>query len=71
MSCELRFHGESYGWEAQFFERGEFLFSRGWTLLDDRVTGGASAMLAGTEGVAGRRVTPNSLSDDPGTIHFA
>jgi hypothetical protein len=23
MSCELRFHGESYGWEAQFFERGE------------------------------------------------
>jgi hypothetical protein len=29
MSCELRFHGESYGWEAQFFERGELLFSRG------------------------------------------
>ena len=28
-SCELRFHGESYGWEAQFFERGELLFSRG------------------------------------------
>jgi hypothetical protein len=20
MTCELRFHGESYGWEAQFFE---------------------------------------------------
>jgi hypothetical protein len=23
MSCELRFHGESFGWEAQFFERGD------------------------------------------------
>jgi hypothetical protein len=23
MSCELRFHGESYGWEARIFERGE------------------------------------------------
>jgi hypothetical protein len=23
MSCELRFHGESYGWEAQILERGE------------------------------------------------
>jgi hypothetical protein len=22
MSCELWFHGESYGWEAQFLERG-------------------------------------------------
>jgi hypothetical protein len=29
MSCELRFHGESYGWEAQFFERGDLLCSRG------------------------------------------
>jgi hypothetical protein len=29
MSCELRFHGESYGWEVQFFKRGELLFSRG------------------------------------------
>jgi hypothetical protein len=28
MSCELRFHGESYGWEAQFFERDELWFSR-------------------------------------------
>src|SRR5437879_5469031 len=28
MSCVLRFHGESYGWEAQFFERGELMFSR-------------------------------------------
>jgi len=23
MTCELRFNGESYGWEAQFLERGE------------------------------------------------
>lgn len=22
MACELRFQGELYGWEAQFFERG-------------------------------------------------
>ena len=29
MSCELRFHGESYGWEAQFFERGEFWYGHG------------------------------------------
>jgi hypothetical protein len=27
--CELRFNGESYGWEAQFFEGGEILFSHG------------------------------------------
>jgi hypothetical protein len=29
MSCELRFHRESYGWEAQFLKRGELVFSRG------------------------------------------
>ena len=29
MARELRFHGESYGWEAQFLERGELLVSRG------------------------------------------
>jgi hypothetical protein len=29
MSCELRFHGESYGWEAQFLERGELVYSHG------------------------------------------
>jgi hypothetical protein len=28
MACELRFHGESYGWEAQFYERGEILIGR-------------------------------------------
>jgi hypothetical protein len=28
MSCELRFHGESYGWDAQFYERGEILIGR-------------------------------------------
>lgn len=33
MSCELRFHGESYGWEAQFFERGELFYSRGAFIL--------------------------------------
>jgi hypothetical protein len=29
MSCELRFHGESFGWEAQLLERGELLYTRG------------------------------------------
>jgi hypothetical protein len=29
MSCELRFNGESFGWEAQFFERGELVLSHG------------------------------------------
>jgi hypothetical protein len=28
VECELRFHGEAFGWEAQFLERGELLFSR-------------------------------------------
>jgi hypothetical protein len=36
MSCELRFHGESYGWEAQFFERGELLVSRGGFAVRER-----------------------------------
>jgi hypothetical protein len=26
LRCELRFHGESYGWEAQFLEGGGFSF---------------------------------------------
>jgi hypothetical protein len=29
----LRFHGESYAWEVQFFERGERLYSRGGFVL--------------------------------------
>jgi hypothetical protein len=29
MTCELRFHGESFGWEAQFFERGQLLYAHG------------------------------------------
>jgi hypothetical protein len=29
MSCELRFHGESFGWEAQLLARGELHVSRG------------------------------------------
>ena len=28
MTCELRFHGESYGWEAMFLDRGELWYSR-------------------------------------------
>src|SRR6202521_2816428 len=29
IACELRFHGESYRWEAQCLERGGLLVSRG------------------------------------------
>ena len=29
MSIELRFHGESYGWEAVILERGELHHSHG------------------------------------------
>jgi len=29
MSCDLRFHGDSYGWEAQFLERDELMYCRG------------------------------------------
>jgi hypothetical protein len=29
MSCELRFNGESYGWEVQILERGEIFVCRG------------------------------------------
>jgi hypothetical protein len=28
MSCDLRCHGGSYGWEAQFLERGELMYGR-------------------------------------------
>jgi hypothetical protein len=30
---KLRFHGELYGWEAQFLERGELLISHGGFVL--------------------------------------
>jgi len=29
MPCQLRFYGESYGWEAQLLERGELHVSHG------------------------------------------
>ena len=29
MSCELKFCGESYGWQAAFYVRGEFFASHG------------------------------------------
>ena len=35
--CELRFNGESYGWEAQFFENEVLMISRRF----DRSMGGA------------------------------
>jgi hypothetical protein len=37
MSCELRFHGESFGWEATFLERGELMYSRRFERRDQAV----------------------------------
>jgi hypothetical protein len=31
-SCELRFHGESYGWEAQILREGELVIGRRFDL---------------------------------------
>ncbi len=35
MTCELRFHGESYSREAQFLLRGELFYARGGFALRD------------------------------------
>jgi hypothetical protein len=32
-SCELRFHGESYGWEGQILRNGELFTARGAFVL--------------------------------------
>ena len=32
MDCELRFHGESYGWEAQFLDGGELIYGQRFPL---------------------------------------
>ena len=37
MSCELRFHGESWGWEAQILQRGELSYSRRFLLRQQAV----------------------------------
>jgi hypothetical protein len=31
-SCELRFHGESYGWEAQILREGELVIGQRFVL---------------------------------------
>ena len=33
-SCELRFHGESYGWEAQILRDGELFDGQRFILRD-------------------------------------
>jgi hypothetical protein len=43
MTCELRFNGESFGWEAQFFERGELFYSRGAFVLRELAVAWATA----------------------------
>ena len=37
MSCELRFHGESYGWEAMFLKRGDLFYSRRFILKAEAI----------------------------------
>ena len=38
ISCEMRFNGESYGWEVRFFERdSEFYSRRAFTLKAEAV----------------------------------
>jgi hypothetical protein len=37
-SCELRFHGESSGWESQILREGEWFFAgRGFPLKGDAI----------------------------------
>jgi hypothetical protein len=52
MSCELRFHGESYGWEAQFFERGELFCSHGLFVTRELAVHWAEAQRAFFEGTS-------------------
>ena len=60
--CELRFHGESYGWEVQMFRDGELFSSRGalvtrgmaiqWAEPERREMGREGWTLVGTKGEA-------------------
>jgi hypothetical protein len=36
-SCELRFHGESFGWEAQILRDGELVIGRRFLLREQAV----------------------------------
>jgi hypothetical protein len=61
MSCELRFHGESFGWEAQFLERGELFASRG-AFVGDLAFGNdncQSHTSSGQRRLSGRRRGPS------------
>ena len=42
-SCELRFHGESCGWEAQILREGELVIGRGFDLRRHAVQRGRAA----------------------------
>lgn len=50
LTCELRFNGESYGWEAQFLERGELWYSRGGFVLRELAVQWATAERKDFEG---------------------
>jgi hypothetical protein len=36
-TCELKFHGESYGWEAQVFRETDFRIGRRFLLKADTI----------------------------------
>ena len=36
MTCEICYHGETYGWEAVFYEGGELSHSRGGFALHEQ-----------------------------------
>jgi hypothetical protein len=37
VDCELRFHGESYGWECQCLHDGELAYGQRFTLRQDAI----------------------------------
>ena len=49
MSCDLRFNGEPYGWEVQFFVRGELFVSHGAFLTRKQAVGWATLERAAME----------------------
>jgi hypothetical protein len=54
MSCELRFHGESYGWEVLFFERGDNFYGDGAWVTKAAAIAWAEGERAAMERWAGR-----------------
>ena len=55
MACELRFHRESYGWEAQFLERGVLICAHGGFVTRALAVQWAEEERKATEGHRGRK----------------